>query len=79
MACLNPDYCQSAINQLCDNCVNDRLKLETDTKEFIDKWELTKEELIILYKFLEHMHIPYDNYPLLQVIRKLADIADDEV
>lgn len=63
MECLNPEYCQSAINQTCNNCLNERF---------------TKEELTILYRFLEHQHIPYDNYELILVVRKLSKIVDEE-
>lgn len=52
-------------------------------REEIPKWEgfkpnqLNKNELKILYKYIEHMHIPYDNLPLLEVIRKLARLVNE--
>lgn len=38
---------------------------------------LTKEELKILYKWLEHQYLPYDNPELNEVVKKIQRIIDD--
>lgn len=39
---------------------------------------LTKEEIKLFWEFLAHQHIGYENLPLLELIRKISLIANDE-
>lgn len=36
---------------------------------------LNVREVRVLYKYLEHEHIPYENYELLEVVRKISRFA----
>ena len=38
--------------------------------------KLTKEELTLIYKFLETMTLPYDNYELHHAVEKLRRIVE---
>jgi hypothetical protein len=49
-------------------------ELITDTHQL--KTYLTKEELIVLYKWLQHEFISYENLELTDVIHKITKIAN---
>ena len=43
------------------------------------KWELvlTQEEAMILWKWLKHQSLPYDNYELKALTHQLGNIVED--
>lgn len=42
------------------------------------KTYLTKEEIKILFEFLSHQYIDYENLPLLELVRKISSIANED-
>lgn len=49
-----------------------------ETNKPIEKY-LTKEEIGILYNFLEHEHITYTNEPLYELMKKISEIANTKL
>lgn len=39
---------------------------------------LTKDEIKLLWKFLAYEYISYENLPLLELVRKISSIANEE-
>lgn len=39
--------------------------------------ELTIEELRILYEFLEHQYVSYDNIELIKIVRKIQKLIEE--
>jgi len=34
---------------------------------------LNREELMTMYKYLQHQHIPYENQPMIQLVKKIRE------
>lgn len=55
-----------------DNCI-----VSCDCDCHIEK-HLNREEIKLLYDFIKHQHISYGNIELIETVRKIARIIDEE-
>jgi hypothetical protein len=68
---MKSDDCSSGIHEFCNQC-------DCSCHNEEEKY-LTKEEIGVLYNFLKHEFVTYDDGPLYQVIKKISEIANRRI